>query len=189
MVISAGPAPLPAPVPDHPPLADWRLIGWLGGFAQLDGSKYGGIENGVAFQYRYRWFVGGPLVAASAEPLSASSYTVAATAGVGTRLGKQVRAQVLGVFGAHFHQNVGYELLGNDNGADGTVPFAGARASMGYLFGKRFAHFELGAFVELDDDLTRRHITYEVDGASVTHVVGTSTVAFGIELGGSHDVF
>jgi hypothetical protein len=124
--------------------------------------------------------------------------SVAATGGLTLRPSKNARLELLGLFGQHFYSSVGKDrILGNDPGIDGSAPFAGARASASYVFGRGAGHFELGAYASLEDDLTRSRVQYTYPatgtgwfdgGGTGDHVVGTYQIGFGLVLGGSHDL-
>jgi hypothetical protein len=59
-------------------------------------------------------------------------------------------------------------------------------------------HFELGAYADFQDDLSRRRVHYDYpatgsgwfdEGGTGDHVIGTWRLGFGIEAGGTYDIF
>jgi hypothetical protein len=68
---------------------------------------------------------------------------------------------------------------------------------IGYIFGRRAYHFELGAYADYQNDFSRDRHVYDYPatgtgwfdgGGTGDHVVGASRLGFGLELGATHDV-
>jgi hypothetical protein len=152
---------------------------------------------GVSFQYRAGPFVGGALLEVGGVPFGYGFLGAASLAGVGFRPVTTVRFEMLGLIGIRGYGGVGTSFYGSDTGAGGLTAYAGARAGISYLFGKKLKHFELGVYGDLEDDLSRQyvHYTYTVDEdgspsccGTADHVIGMARLGFGIELGGAYDV-
>jgi hypothetical protein len=211
--VAMSPSPTSAPLPVPPsaapppvqtaeadpgaaPPADWRIVGYLGGFG--DGNEEGGVTVGGSFQYRAGALAGGALLETGGSLFGYSYAGAALLGGLGVRPSRNFRFDVLGEFGVHAYSGVGRDwLFGSDPGAHGSTPYAGGRATLSYLFGKRLGRFELGVYGDLQDDLTRTRHRYDYPargsgwfsgGGTGDHVIGTSRLGFGIELGGTHDV-
>jgi hypothetical protein len=171
-----------------------HALGYLGGFGD---DEAGGITAGASVRYRAGPLVGGALLEGGGELLGYSYAGAAVQLGLALRESQNVRVELLGSFGAHWYSGVGRDwLFGSDPGANGSTTYAGARATIGYLFGRGTGHFELGAYGDFQDDLTRQRVRYTYPatgtgwfdgGGEGDHVVGTSRIGFGLELGGTHD--
>ncbi len=184
------------PADDVVPKQDWRLTGYLGGFGDPQG---GGVSAGASFRYRRGLFVVGGAVEDGAAVLDYEYWGAALQAGLALRPTRHVRLELLGSIGEHFYENVGRDtIIGNDPGVKGSTGYAGGRATVSYLFGAHLGHFELGAYADFQDDLSRQRVTdaYPATGSGLfdgagtgEHVIGTSRLGFGLEIGGSHDIF
>lgn len=175
------------PADDVVPRQDWRITGYLGGFGDPHG---GGVAAGASFRYRTGLFVVGGTVEDGAKPFGYEYWGGAAMAGLALRPERHVRLELLGSLGEHFYEDVGYQ------GTKGSMGYAGARTTLSYAFGRHLGHFELGAYADFQDDLTRRVAqepatppgTFFLGESSDTNF-GTTRFGFGLEIGGSHDIF
>ena len=203
--LGAAKADRPADAPraandDAPPPQDWRALGYLGGFGNVRGeSDGGGMTLGASFQYRVGPLVGGVVGETGGEILGYGYTGMAALGGVGLRPVRAARIQLLGEIGHHFYTGVGRDwLFGSDPGASGSTPYAGGRMNLSHVFGKQRGHFELGAYLGFQNDLSRKRVVYDYPatgdgwfhgGGTGDHVVGFSRLAGGVEIGGTGDLF
>ncbi|MDI1447054.1 hypothetical protein [Polyangium sp. 6x1] len=168
----------------------------LGGYAGLFAPDKEGTVLGLHARYRLGWFEFGGFGELGSEFISKYA-GLGATAGLAWRTPFGLRLAASGAFGLHAYRKVGAGLLTSDPGADGTTPFAGARVSAGYIFGRGRNHFELGMTGLYDGDLTRPTVTthymdenwfngntYE---ATSTHTIGTDRFGALVTVGWTRD--
>jgi hypothetical protein len=186
------------------PPHDWRISGVVGGFANV-GEDEGGAVLGANAKVRSGWLVGGALLEFGGALFAYNYVGAAALGGIGTRVNRHVRLELLGAAGYHYYSDVGRDFLwGEDPGASGGLPFVGGRAGASYLFGKRQSHFELGLYGNYDHDLYEKRVRYsyvgdsggffggdgdELERYTSEQTLGWSRVGLGVELGGTHDWF
>jgi hypothetical protein len=172
---------------------DWRI-------SAVAGAYDDGILLGATARVRAGLIVVGALFEMGGGVLSDNCVTLAGVAGLGPRLSEHVRVELVGVGGYHGYARVGADtFFGDDPGASAELPFAGARAGLSYLFGKRRNRFELGLYGGYDRDLYKKRVEYsyfetpwfgdEPELMTAEQVVGMSRVGMGLELGGTHDWF
>ena len=185
------------------PPYDWRISGVVGGYGHV-GDDSAGVVLGASAKVRSGWLVGGALLELGGALLAYNYVGAAALGGVGTRVDRHVRLELLGAAGYHHYSDVGRDILwGDDPGASGGMPFVGGRAGASYLFGKRQSHFELGLFGSYDRDLYEKRVRYSylddsggwfgsdgtVERYTSEQTLGWSRIGLGVELGGTHDWF
>ena len=143
-----------------------------------------------------RWGLAGVgLSAANGKPMfkSASVSDYSLLAGLSFRSVTGVRWDVLGSLSVHSYQGWGASEYGTDEtfrGASATVPCAGARVRLLYLFSKqRQEHFMLGGQAGLDYDLERRERpTYDNVGLQEMRTVGGHRITIELVLGAAFDL-
>ena len=128
---------------------------------------------------------------ADASYLTGEVYSGGGLAGLSLRTNGGFRADLLGTVGVRYYtdwdegiivRDVMSELDSDLAPGSATLPFAGFRVHLGYIFGRgRGGHFNLGAMSGLDWDLWRAHLeTQTIGGANL--VVGVTAGAT-IDLG------
>lgn len=183
------------------PAGDWRISGFVGGYETDDA---GGVSLGAIAKVRSGWLVGGAMVDFGGALLADNYVGGALMGGVGTRLDRHVRLELLALGGYRHYSGVGKDILfDGDPGASAGLPFVGGRAGASYLFGKRRKHFELGVYGSYDRDLYEKRVRYsyldesggffgddgEVRRYTSDQTIGWSRIGLGVELGGTHDWF
>jgi hypothetical protein len=107
----------------HPLALDADVqLGWV------QGKHSGGADAGITARLRYAFLALG-LSGQAAHALLGSMASASVVAGVSIPVGF-IRFDGLGELGLNTYSSVGAELLGNDPGAGGTLPFAGGRAAV-----------------------------------------------------------
>jgi hypothetical protein len=131
---------------------------------------------------------------ADATFLTGELYSGGGMAGLALRSSGGFRADLLGTAGVRHYQDwdeglvvrqVAADITGQSDLGPGsaTLPFAGVRAHLGYIFGRsRGGHFNLGAMTSLDWDLWRKHRRTQTIGG--TNLVIGLTFGATIDLGG-----
>ncbi len=125
--------------------------------------------------------------------------SVGALAGVGFRSPSGVRFDLLANAGVRSYSGWGGNFLSDDPGASATLPYAGGKFRLSYLFGHRKGHFTLGGEFGVDTDLGRKRVQYDYqetdflfdDGTSIQHgdqTVGGTRATFVVLLGGTIDM-
>lgn len=182
---------------DEAPPSDWHVSGYAGGFAS---HQAGGMAIGSAFLYRTGVVAGGAMVEAGSSIFDYSYAGAAALAGLSVRPERFYRIEVLGEFGAHHYTGVNRDwLFGDDPGASGGSAYAGARASVAWLFGRKRRHFELGLYGDFQDDLSRHRVNYtytehglfggDYPNTAGSAVIGMSRVGMGLDFKCTQDLF
>lgn len=122
-----------------------------------------------------------------------------ALAGVGFRTRSGVRFDLLGNAGVHSYSGWGGNFLSDDPGASATLPYAGGKVRLSYVFGHRKGHFTLGGEFGMDTDLGRKRVQYDYqetdflfdDATSIQHgdqTVGGTRTTFLVLLAGTIDI-
>jgi hypothetical protein len=153
---------------------------------------------GGGLRYRSGLFVAGAAAELGGALFDYSYVGGAGLGGVSLRPHRNLRFELLGALGAHHYSGVGRDaFFGNDPGASGTCAYAGGRASVSVSFKRKPSHFELGLYGDFQDDLSRQRVSYTYassggwfgESGNGSEVIGTSRLGFGIEIGGSHDIW
>jgi hypothetical protein len=131
-------------------------------------------------------------------------------AGLALRTSGGFRAELLGTAGARRYGGWGQgdeedfdwvTTWGHDPGASATLPFAGLRGGLGYLFGRsQRGHFNFGALFSVDWDLSRARqsytwdehdavlfFAYDTHTYSNTQTIGGTNYFFGLTAGATID--
>ncbi len=97
--------------------------------------------------------------------LNGSYFMLGASAGAVLQTESGVRLTTAAVFGADLYSSVGCGLFCKSGGASATLPYAGGRASVSYVFGSRSRkHLELGVMGFYGRDLTKETVSYSIRG-------------------------
>jgi hypothetical protein len=186
---AAAPA-APSAVPAETPPTDVTLAGGLGGMTQgvlMEASclvRLQFIDLGVDFGVGY---------------LFMDMASAGALAGVGFRSRSGLRFDLLGNAGVHSYSGWGAGLLNDDPGASATLPYAGGKVRLSYLFGHGRGHFTLGGEFGMDTDIGRKRVQYDYqstdwlfdDGTTTEHAdhtVGGTRTSVLLVLGGTIDL-
>ena len=177
---AAGATPDEAP---PPPIRETSLVAGLG---VATGEGAGGPGFTLMATHRFHFLELG-LDCQAAAFMS----RMAGIGGVGgLHFGEDFSLRLLGSAGIHTYGAIGSQLLSNDPGVSGTVPYAGGRLVLGYSFPAR-SRLPHRAFIGLlggiDQDLARkqRSVTYVEEGfifggttiQTSTHTVGQLTMS------------
>lgn len=178
------------------PGSDWTLQGGEGMF--VDPHEGIGFTLGGLGLYR-----SGPIDVGAAGELGTQlvgySYAgVAGAVGLGVRTSSDLRFDALVLAGSHSYTGVGTKLFSADPGAGGAFPFVGGRLLASYPLFHGPHHLTLGVEGSYEDDLGRRHVSYDYQETSflggdpytehADHVVGMQRVGVSVQIGGSFDV-
>jgi hypothetical protein len=176
-----------------PPL-DLTMTAELGGAFYNDGAAPSGVLfGGTALMRMGIVGVGLSAVANGAlffSPSRSSDYSL--LVGFSSRNSKGLRLDLLGSLGWRSYTGWGGSGLGSDatfKGASASVPCAGARLRLVYLFSRhRRVHFLLGGQLSWDHDLEKRQAASYDNGWGEVRTVGGHRTMVGLVIGAAFDI-
>lgn len=173
--LAAGAAPVP-------PATDLVVRGGLGAGSStpIGGVLSATLELGV----RRGLVQGGFELTGDTEVFGGDYSSAGVMAGLGFRSAHGVRLELLGTGGIGRWHGVGCGLFCTSGGASGSLPYLGARAGIGYVFGRRRGHFLLGVAGHLDEYLGSEEVSYSSTTSNLLGP-GTSTNVDTREFSGS----
>ncbi|MDI3290252.1 hypothetical protein [Polyangium sp. 15x6] len=170
----------------------------VGGYAGLFSAYELGAMAGIHVQYRLGMFEVGGFGEGGTEFMSQYA-GFGATGGLAWRAPFGLRLTASAVLGLHAYQNVGARIFSQDPGADGTIPFAGARIGASYVFGRGPNHVEVGLMGLYEGDLYHSRVTTHYtavdwdhgDSTEETsmHTLGTDRLGALVTVGWTRDLF
>jgi hypothetical protein len=139
----------------------------------------GGFTFGVDVLARYAYFEVGALYGYTFRGIANESMTTkAGLVGFGYHEWDQVAFDLLLSGGVHDYVGVGGTTLFGDPGGRGTAPFMGMRAGVTFHTAGR-VRFTYGMWLFLEDDVSRRSVTYSYDEGLIeprVHRQGSATI-------------
>jgi hypothetical protein len=158
------------------PPSDLHAAGYAGVTA---GSTFG-AAIGANLEYRAGPVVAGGLFESGGEVFGYGRLGVGGVLGFAARPTRDFRFEAVGILGEHF-----YSAAGRSD----RLAYAGARAVAAYIPGYALNHFEIGVYLDFQDDLGRDQGPRSTAFFAPDPTVGFLRFGLGLQMGVTHDFF